>query len=320
MTKIRSAVIGVGYLGQYHAQKYAQLEQAELIAVVDPDQTRAAEIAAKNNCQALTNYHDLIGKVDAVSIAAPTKLHFQLAKDLLSHGIHVLVEKPITTTIEQADELIDIATKKNLVLQVGHLERFNPAVLAVKDLIGQPFFIESHRIAPFTPRGSDVNVVLDIMIHDIDLIYSMVQSPIINISANGVPVLTKEIDICNARLEFENGAVANVTASRAGIKVERKMRIFSGDSYISMNLQDKKLSIYRKGEGNMFPGIPNISIKKHKFPKGDALLAEIEAFLNSITTKQPAVVSGQDGKQALQVAHDITAAINKQLERFAHGQ
>ena len=315
-SKIRCAVIGVGYLGQYHAEKYHKLEHATLVAVVDPDQERAEEIAHKYDCLALTNYHDLLGKVDAVSVVTPTQLHYSIVKDLLSYGVHVLVEKPITTTVEQADELINLAAEKNLLLQVGHLERFNPAVLALEGLIHRPLFIESQRIAPFTPRGADVNVVLDLMIHDIDLIYSMVRSPIANISANGIPVLTKEIDICNARLEFENGTVANITASRAGLKTERKMRIFSDDAYVSMNLHDRKFSIYRKGTGVMFPGIPNIKVKKHKFPKGDALLAEIEAFLNSIIHKQPAIVSGEDGKQALKIAHTITEITTKQLEQF----
>jgi predicted dehydrogenase len=314
MSKINCAVIGVGYLGKFHAEKYTKIEQANLVAVVDADKTNAQDLAKKFNCTALTDYRDLIGKVDAVSIAAPTKLHFEIAKTLLENKIHVLVEKPITATLEQANILIDTAQQQHVLLQVGHLERFNPAVIALAGLIEQPLFIESHRIAPFTPRGSDVNVVLDIMIHDIDLIHSMVKSSIKRISANGVPVLTQEIDICNARLEFENGAVANVTASRAGLKTERKMRIFSNDAYVSMNLHEKKLSIYRKGEGQMFAGIPNIKVKKHKLPKGDAILDEIKAFLNSIANNLPAVVSGEDGKHALQIAHDITTAIHENLK------
>lgn len=316
MSKIRCAVIGVGYLGQFHAEKYAGLDPCELVAVVDPDAKRAQEIAKKHNCLAFTDYQELYNKVDAVSIVAPTQLHFSIAKDMLNHNIHVLVEKPITTTLEQADELIKLARDKKLLLQVGHLERFNPAVLALKEFIKKPLFIESQRIAPFTPRGTDVNVVLDIMIHDIDLICSMMQVPLKTISASGIPVLTKEIDICNARLEFENGAVANVTASRAGLKTERKMRIFSEDAYISMNLHDKKLSVYKKGSGFMFPGIPNIKIKKHKFPKGDAILAEIEAFLDSIIHQKPAVVTGEDGKHALKIAHEITAKIHQRLEQL----
>ncbi len=317
MTKIRTAVIGVGYLGQYHAEKYHQLENSELIAVVDDDLQRAQTIAQKNHCQALTDYKKLFGKIDAVSIATPTQTHFEIANDFLQRGIHVLVEKPIAVTIEQADKLIVTAKEHAVILQVGHLERFNPAVIALQGLITKPLFIESHRIAPFSPRGSDVNVVLDIMIHDIDLIHSMIGSTITTISANGVPVLTDEIDICNARLEFENGAVANVTASRAGLKTERKMRIFSSDAYVSMNLHDKKLSVYRKGHGQMFPGIPDINIKKHKLPKGDAILAEIDAFLNSIKHNTPAIVTGEDGKQALHVAHNITEAIHKNLEKIS---
>lgn len=316
MSKINCAVIGVGYLGQFHAEKYAKLEQANLVAVVDHDLQRAQEIAKKNKCEAYTDYRKLFNHIDAVSIAAPTQLHFDIAQECLNHNIHVLVEKPIATSIEQADKLINLAKQNDCVLQVGHLERFNPAVVALEGLIEKPLFIESHRIAPFTPRGADVNVVLDIMIHDIDLICSMVKSPITSISANGMPILTTEIDICNARLEFKNGAVANVTASRAGLKTERKMRIFSHDAYVSMNLHEKKLSVYRKGTGQMFPSIPNINVKKHKFPKSDAILDEIHAFLNAIEMHQPAIVTGEDGKQALQVAHDITAAIHKNLENI----
>ena len=201
----------VGYLGRYHAQKYAQLTDANLVAVCDHDLERAHEIAEECHTQALTDYRELIGKVDAVSIATPTPLHYEIGLLFLSHGVHVLMEKPICNTTEQADELIDAASKKNVILQTGHLERFNNAVTAVRPYLTQPRFIESSRMAPFKLRGTDVNVILDLMIHDIDLIQSMVDASIQNIDASGAKVLSDSIDIANARIRFDNGCVANVT-------------------------------------------------------------------------------------------------------------
>lgn len=306
MEKTRTAVIGVGYLGRFHAQKYAALEDAELVAVVDPNTEAAANVAAECNTQALSNYHDLIGKVDAVSIVVPTQLHYQVAKDFLENGVHVLLEKPITVTVEEADELIDIAKRNKLVLQVGHLERFNSAVLALEGVLDEPQFIESHRLAPFNPRGADVNVVLDLMIHDIDIIQNLVHSPIASIDANGVSVLTEEDDIANARITFENGCVANVTASRVSMKPQRKMRIFQPDAYISIDFQDKILSVHRKGDKEMFPGIPEITSEESIFENSDAIMAEARAFLDAIRNGTPAPVTGEDGREALKTAIQIS--------------
>lgn len=307
MTKtLKTAVMGVGYLGQYHAQKYALLPESELVAVVDLDLERAQEVAAQYHCQATSDYHSLIGKVDAVSIATPTPMHYAIAQFFLSHGIHVLVEKPITVTLAEADELIQLAKKNNLVLQVGHLERFNNAVKAVEPLLSNPRFIESIRLAPFKLRGADVNVILDLMIHDIDIIQSIVKSEIKEIRANGASILSPFIDIANARLEFKNGCVANVTASRVSIKTERKLRIFQHDGYISMDLDKKQLGLHRKGTDEMFPGIPNITNETHHFDKGDALKDQIEAFLMAILHNKPPVVSGEDGRKALETAIKIT--------------
>tara|TARA_R110000868_G_scaffold84822_6_gene238973 strand:+ start:49476 stop:50432 length:957 start_codon:yes stop_codon:yes gene_type:complete len=316
MEKIKTAVIGVGYLGSFHAQKYAKLEQAELVAIVDASDK--SDLAKKLKCQYFTDYHDIVDLVDAVSIATPTQSHFEVAKYFIQQGKHVLVEKPITVTVAEADELIALAKQHKCLIQVGHLERFNSAVQALSETITKPMFIESHRIAPFTPRGSDVNVVLDIMIHDIDLIQSMVKSPIKTIMASGTPLLTNEIDIANVRIQFESGCVANVTASRAGLKTERRMRIFQKDAYISLNLHEKRFTVYRKGKGSMFPGIPNIRWKKHKFDNGDAIMAEIAAFLNSIIENKPALVSGEDGREALKIAMDITHEIQQQLKVLNH--
>jgi predicted dehydrogenase len=309
MKKCKCAVIGVGYLGKFHAEKYAALANVELVAVVDSNLVRAEEIAQALNCVAYKDYASLIGKVDAVSIVTPTKTHYQVAKFFLENGVHTLIEKPITSTVAEADELIELAKQHQVLIQVGHLERFNPAVIALHNVLKQPKFIESHRIAPFTLRGADVNVVLDLMIHDIDLLTHLVGSEVKSVLATGAPVLSNEIDIANARIEFANGAVANVTASRAGMKKERMMRIFQEDAYLSVNLQDKSCSIYRKGEGEMFPGIPDIKMESLEFPQGDAIKEEISAFVDSILHNKPSVVPGEDGKKALAIAAKITAAV-----------
>lgn len=314
MKTIRTAVIGVGYLGKFHAEKFALLPNSELVAVCDINVERCNEIARKHNVQALYNYEDLLGKIDAVSIAVPTSLHFRIAKFFLENGIHVLLEKPITSTVEEAEALIAITQQKNVVFQIGHLERFNSVLIALDTVLDNPRFIESIRLAPFKPRVTDVNVVLDLMIHDIDIIQRLVGSPIIKIHANGASVLSTDIDIANVRLQFENGCVANVTASRVSFKVERKLRIFQHDAFISLDLHNKKLAIHRKGISEMFPGIPEIISEEQAYEQGDALLDEISAFLHAIYTETPPVVSGEDGKRALATAVEITRIVMKQLE------
>jgi len=311
MSKLKTAVIGVGYLGKFHAQKYASLPQSKLIAVCDSNQQVAQTIANEHNVEVFENYLDLIGKVDAVSIVVPTQKHYEVARPFLENGIHVLLEKPITSTVEQAQELVDIAKANNALFQIGHLERFNPAIMAVKHVLDKPMFIESHRVAPFNPRGADVNVILDLMIHDIDIILNFVGTPVKNIDASGVPVLSDDIDIANVRILFENGCVANVTASRVSLKSERKMRIFQHDAYVTIDFQNKQLGIHRKGDGEMFPGVADIESKEQTFEQGDALLSEIDAFLTSINTLQPPVVSGEDGLRALQTATEISQLLIK---------
>ncbi|HML78882.1 Gfo/Idh/MocA family oxidoreductase [Geobacter sulfurreducens] len=304
--KLRTAVIGVGYLGQFHAEKYAQLPDSELVAVVDTDMNRAAEVAAKVGASPCTDYRELLDRVDAVSIVVPTQYHFEVARAFLDRGVHVLLEKPITTTIDEADELIRIADERKAVFQVGHLERFNPVVMALDELLTGPRFIESLRIAPFKPRGTDVNVVLDLMIHDIDIIQHIIDSPVKQVNSIGAPVFTDEEDIANARIQFENGCVANVTASRISLKSERKMRIFQADSYITVDFQNKSLAVFRKGSGEMFPGVPNVAMDQKTFEQGDALKSEIASFLDCIRTGATPVVSGRDGKRALETALMIT--------------
>lgn len=305
MTPLRTAVIGTGYLGRFHAEKYAALPDSTLVAVVDQDRNRAGEIAGRLGCEALTDYRDLYGKVDAVSIVVPTRLHHRVALDLLNQGIHVLVEKPVTVTEAEARELVDQARARDLKLQVGHLERFNPAVEAVSEMVTEPLFIESQRLAPFNPRGADVSVVLDLMIHDIDIILDLVGREVTRIDANGVPVISRDIDIANARIQFDNGCVANVTASRVSLKSERKMRLFQANAYLSLDFQHRVLEIRRRGDGELHPGIPNIESEKHAFDAGDALMSEIAAFLHSIRSGTRPVVSGEDGLRALSTAIEI---------------
>jgi predicted dehydrogenase len=308
--KLRAAVIGVGYLGRFHAQKYQNHPAVDLVAVVDTDLVRAQEVASEVKAQALTDYHDLLAEVDLVSIAVPTQYHFNVAQDCLLAGCHILLEKPITNTVEEADRLIKIAAEQNRVFQVGHLERFNPAVMALKGVLKNPQFIESHRLAGFKPRGTDVNVVLDLMIHDIDILLSMVRHPLKMINSVGVPVLSEEVDIANARLQFANGCVANVTASRVSLETMRKVRIFQQDAYISIDYQKRKIAIFRKKSGaGMIPGLPNVSREERTFEQGDALKDEIDSFIAAVQNGTPPVVSGEDGKRALEVAMQITSRL-----------
>lgn len=306
MKKIRTAVIGVGHQGRWHADKFAALPQSDLVAVVDPDTERCRAVAAELETTAVDDFHDLIGKVDAVSIASPTSSHFEIAGTLLRNKVHVLLEKPITNTLQEAATLVELAEANNLVLQVGHLERFNPAIIALGQMLDHPLFIESTRIAPFSQRSVDVSVVLDLMIHDIDLIHAVVGSPVKSIDANGVPVISNDIDIANARIKFENGCVANVTASRASFKTERKLRVFQHNTYVSLDLHQKKSVIYKKtGESPTFTQ-DDISVEEQTFGKSDALMTQSQAFLDSINGGPPPLVSGRVGMQALETALSIT--------------
>jgi len=305
MSKLKCAVIGTGYLGKFHAEKYASLDDCELVAVVDVNEQAAKDVAEKHGAIALTNYESLVGKVDAVSVVVPTQLHHVVSRDFLVAGTHVLVEKPITVTVEEADELIKIAKEKNVILQVGHLERFNPAIMGL-DIKEKPLFIEAHRLSPFNPRANDVSVVLDLMIHDIDIILAMIDSDIARIDASGTAVLTNGTDIANARLTFANGCVANVTASRISMKMERKMRMFRPSSYIAVDFQNKVLTKHSTGDKEMFPGVPEIISDESVFEDGDALLEEIKHFVSCIQTGINPLVSGEAGKRALQTAIEIT--------------
>lgn len=313
MTPLRTAVIGVGYLGRFHVQKYAALADAELVAVVDRDPERARAVAAEVGARALTDPETLVGEVDAVSIVVPTRQHHAIASRFLATGTHVLIEKPITVTVAEADDLVALAQRHGVQLQVGHLERFNPAVLDVADQVAEPMFIESHRIAPFNPRGADVSVVLDLMIHDIDLILELVSRPLTRIDANGAPVISRDIDIANARLQFDNGCVANVTASRVSMKAERRMRIFQRNAYIALDMQARSVDIRRKrgGGADTAPTMDDIEQEQRTLAPGDALRAEIAAFLRSIREGTPPVVTGEAGRRALAAAIEISRQLRE---------
>ncbi|MCI0653540.1 MAG: Gfo/Idh/MocA family oxidoreductase [Methylococcaceae bacterium] len=310
MTKIKTAVIGTGYLGKFHAEKYAQLPDSELVAVVDVDETAARQVAVRNNTRALQDYREVLGIVDAVSIVVPTSLHHAVARDFLNAGIHVLIEKPISVSVAEADDLIAIARDRNLVLQVGHLERFNAALLQLDFSRDKPLFIESHRLSPYNPRANDVSVVLDLMIHDIDIILDIVDSEVERIDASGTKVLTNGIDIANARILFKSGCVANVTASRVSMKVERKMRMFRPKSYVSVDFQNRALVCHKTGEKEIYPGILEIVTETTEFESGDALREEIRDFLDCIRDQREPLVSGEAGRRALATAIEISKLLS----------
>jgi predicted dehydrogenase len=319
MQKIRTAVIGVGYLGRFHAQKYAQAAGCELVAVVDARSEAREQVAAELKTRALPDYRELLGGVDAVSVVTPTPAHFPIAREFLERGAHVLVEQPITETAAEARELIATAARARRILQVGHLERFNAAILAAMPYLNAPRFVECHRLAPYRERGTDVNVVLDLMIHDIDIVQTIVGAPISTIDAIGTPVFSEEIDIANARIRFANGCVANATASRVSLKTERKLRVFEDDAYLSLDLQQKILTVIRKRTAQDGPGPLPVSIEEQNLEQGDALKAEIDSFLDCIRSGQPPVVTGEAGLTALETATRITKLVEASLgARKAH--
>jgi len=315
MTKIRTAVIGAGHFGNYHAGKYAADEAADLVAVVDAEGARAKTVAERHGTRPLTDYRELIGKADAVSVAVTTSAHHEVAGFFLDNGVHVLVEKPIASTIAQADDLIRRAAASGAILQVGHLERFFALKSGLLDLVKKPLYIEAIRIAPFGGRGVDVSVVLDLMIHDIDLIAALVHSPVARIDAVGAPVLTDLEDIVNTRIEFENGCVASITASRVSFKAERKLRIFQPDCLVSVDLMAKTFATIRKSPGTPAAdggtGAARFSMDQQKLAEHDALQAEVSAFLNSVATGSKPVVTGEEGRDALEIGNRIIANLQE---------
>ncbi len=326
--KIKVAVIGVGHLGRIHAQLYQNVPEAELVGVFDIDREKSEKIASELKVKAFDSLENLWPEVDAVNIVTPTTTHFDLAREALHNQKHVFIEKPVTIKVAQAYDLKNLATQKGLKIQIGHVERFNPAVLALADVPINPVFIEAHRLATFKPRGTDVAVVLDLMIHDLDLILSMVKSEPERISANGVGVISSNIDIANARIEFKNGCVANLTASRISTKKMRKMRIFQKDAYISMDfnegvseifyLEDNDHSLFENGTlalslGELDLGEIKREIKYNRLKREgvNPLQQELISFVDAIKNNLEPVVSIQDGINALNLAQKVLKEINR---------
>lgn len=314
---MRVGVIGVGYLGRFHAQKYAAMDDVELAGVADVDRTRAEAVAKECGTAAFTDYQQLLAQVEAVSIVVPTVYHHQVAHSCLERGIDILLEKPMTVTLAEADALNCLAEEKQLVLQVGHLERFNPAVLAVQPLLNNPLFIEAHRLSVFKNRGTDVDVILDLMIHDIDIILSMVKSPVRSIHTVGAPVITQLTDIANARIVFENGCTANITVSRISLESVRKMRIFQPGKYLAVDFGKKEVMAVRLKPGSE-NGIPVPDIAKHGFKEQDVLELELREFIENVRQRQTPTVSGREGRRALEIALDVIRQIQANQVKFAH--
>ncbi len=315
MEKIKVGVVGVGYFGQFHAEKYSKMDGVELVGVVDPDPARAKTVAKEYRTQSFSQHTEILDRVQAVSIAVPTPLHYPIAKDFLLRGIDVLIEKPISRDAEEAGKLIDLADSKSLILQVGHLEQFNGPLLALQGVIRDPMFIESNRLGPFLMRGADIDIVLDLMIHDIEIILSWVDSKVKWIHAVGIPVLTPHIDIANVRMEFENGCTVNLTASRVSREKVRKIRLFQSNGYLSIDFLTQKVVFASKkdvpGEG----ALPEISVQKIPVKKVDPLEIEIQSFVRSVRDRTPPRVSGREGKRALELALQITRQIQEVLEK-----
>lgn len=315
--KIKVGVIGVGYLGRFHAQKYAAMDDVELVGVADVDRERAESVAAECSTSPYTDYCALLDRVDAVSIVVPTIYHHQVASSCLERGVDLLVEKPMTTTLEEADDLIGWADEKKCILQVGHLERFNPAVLAMQPLLNNPLFIEAHRLSVFKNRGTDVDVILDLMIHDIDIILSIINSPIKDIHTVGAPVITQLTDIANARIVFENGCTANVTVSRISMDNMRRMRIFQPGKYLSVDFTKKEVMAIKLKQGNA-NALPLPDISKHGFKQQDVLELELKDFISNVRNRTKPIVSGTEGRRALDVALRVISQIKENQEKVAH--
>ena len=308
MNKIKVAVVGIGYLGEFHAEKYKNNKNAELIALVDTDRQRIEEVSEKLGIKSYVNFKDVVDKVDAVSIVVPTDMHYEVADYFIKNNKHILIEKPFASNVAEAEKLEEKARDKDIILQIGHLERFNKAFSKLKDKVNDPLFIECNRISPFKIRGTEVNVVMDLMIHDLDIVMSLNKSNIKSIKASGASVLTDTTDIANARVEFENGCVCNLSASRISDKIERKMRVFQKNSYFSLDYQACKLDSYKKivVEENK-----KIEKTRDTFLENDPLNEEVKSFINCIKENKKPLVDAVDGIKALKYAITISNLIKK---------
>ncbi len=309
---IKCGVIGVGHMGEHHTRILSKLPETTLVGVSDIDEEKGEKIVQKYNCNFLKNYTDLIEKTNCVVIATPTNTHRGIAIDALKAGNHVFIEKPISLDIKEADEIIKTAKDLGLLLQVGHIERFNPAILAARKFVKNPLFIEAHRLSPFYGRGTDVSVILDLMVHDLDIILKTVESPIQSISACGVPVLTDNIDIANARLEFENGAMANITASRISITKLRKIRFWQKYSYVSVDSLNRKVNVFHREIKN---GEPEIKEEEVSVSQEEPLFLQNKAFIEACLGKKPIQVKPEEARDALALAHRILEEIRKRAKK-----
>ncbi|MBW2102558.1 MAG: Gfo/Idh/MocA family oxidoreductase [Deltaproteobacteria bacterium] len=315
--KVRIGVIGVGHLGEYHVQKYRALPDVELVGIVDTRPERAEEIGSRYDTPVFSDFRELLDHVQGVSLVVPTESHFDLACEVLSRGVHLLVEKPITYELDHADILIHKAKEKRLVLQVGHIERFNPAVVEMETHLTEPVFIESHRMNIFTPRGTDVDVVLDLMIHDLDIILHVVDSEIRQMHAVGMSVVTGLTDIANVRIVFDNGTAANLTASRVSNRTLRKIRVFQPDAYLAVDCVKRELDVTRlASEGRPPDSLPQLTSNTKRFPDSDPLADQISAFVEAVSEGSEPVVSGRDGRRALAVALGIMDQIKRGCGHF----
>ena len=317
MKRLRAGVIGVGHLGQHHARHYATLPGAILVGVFDAEASRAKLIADRHGVQAWTDLDDLLKNVEIVSVAAPTSAHFAATKACLEAGKHVLVEKPIAVTSAEAQELVALAARRGCLLQVGHSERFNPIMQRMRPYIDRPAFIECHRLSAFGERGTDVDVVLDLMIHDLDLVLSFNPGPVEEVRAAGVPVLSSNIDIANARVAFASGCVANLTASRVSTNKMRRLRVFQRDRYVSIDFQTRQAVVSRRVQDS--GSRPTIDVESYQAGDEEPLRLELDSFIQAVTTGSRPVVSGEDGEAALNLAARVLEAIGQFTQRHQAG-
>ncbi|MBN1823971.1 MAG: Gfo/Idh/MocA family oxidoreductase [Endomicrobiales bacterium] len=309
MEKIRTAIIGAGSLGQHHARILASHPGSDLVGIVDIDENQARKIAAACKKEPLFSHRDVINRAGACVIAVPTPEHYKITKDLISAGIHCLVEKPFTTTVEEAQDLISLSTAKNTVLQVGHVERFNPAVIASEPYVKNPKFIEVNRLGPYDPRTSHIGVVLDLMIHDLDILLSLVKDKIVSLEAHGAKILSDHEDIAKVRIKFAGGCVADVSASRVSLEKYRKIRIFQPDSYISIDYAGKSLKVYRKRK-EVVKSLSDVDVLKPKLKTDEPLYCEIDHFLNCVKEGKQPSVTGEHGRDALEIAYEVLKKLN----------
>ena len=310
MKRLRAAVIGIGYLGNFHVQKYLNLPNVDVVGLVETDEKRRADIGGKYKVPTYADYREIINSVDLVSIVVPPNRHFELARDFLIAGVHVLVEKPVTETVAQAEELIALASEHSCLFQVGHLERFNPAVIALRERVTEPHFVGAQRFSTYKARGTEVDVVLDLMIHDIDIVLSLVRSELVSVSSSGESVVSGDIDMANARLEFANGCVAELAASRVSQEQVRAMTIRQLDSYISVDYLNHMLLIGELDEHGHADEHKEVSFETHRLSGTDVLMDEIRSYVGAVSDGLRPEVTGEDGKRALEVAVEISRRIN----------